>query len=276
MNDDDMNMTSAPDVPVNDAPAAPRPRVLVPACNTMMGEHPYHIAGKKYIDAVRLAGALPLVIPNADEVELEALLAIADGVFLTGSPSNVHPSHFDEDVLDLSLPLDPARDAWTLPLIRRALAMGLPLFTVCRGTQETNVALGGSLHQAVHQVDGKRDHRADYTKPVAVQYGAAHEVIVEPGGVLEKVVGLAKFDVNSVHGQGVNRLADGLRVEARAPDGIVEAFSARDAKGFTLCVQWHPEWQAAGNPVSMKMLEAFGEACRRYRSDREALRGPHP
>ena len=267
------NPPAAPNVPVDGTPAARRPVVLVPACNTMMGEHPYHIAGKKYADAVRLAGCLPIVVPNADEIELEALLAIADGVFLTGSPSNVHPSHFDEDVLDLSLPLDPARDAWTLPLIRRALAMGLPLFTICRGTQETNVALGGSLHQAVHHVDGKHDHRADYSKPVAVQYGAAHEVIVEPGGVLEKVVGLAKFDVNSVHGQGVNRLGDGLRVEARAPDGIVEAFSARDAKGFNLCVQWHPEWQAAANPVSMKMLTAFGEACRQYR---EGLRGPHP
>ena len=180
--------------------------MLVPACNKMMGDHPYHIAGKKYADAVRLAGCLPLVIPNADEVELQALLAIADGVFLTGSPSNVHPSHFDEDVLDLSLPLDPARDAWTLPLIRHALAVGLPLFTVCRGTQETNVALGGSLHQAVHDVAGKADHRADHDKPVDVQYGPAHEVFVEPGGVLERVVGLAKFDVNSVHGQAVNRL----------------------------------------------------------------------
>ena len=272
----DSNTNAAPNVPVNGAPAAQRPLVLVPACNTMMGEHPYHIAGKKYIDAVRLAGCLPLVIPNADEVELEALLAIADGVFLTGSPSNVHPSHFDEDVLDLSLPLDPARDAWTLPLIRRALAIGLPLFTVCRGTQETNVALGGSLHQAVHQVEGKHDHRSDSKAALAVQYGPAHEVFVEPGGVLERVVGLQKFDVNSVHGQAVNRLADSLRVEARAPDGVVEAFSARGAKGFNLCVQWHPEWQAAANPVSMRMLAAFGEACRLYRSDREGLRGPHP
>src|SRR5262249_50153844 len=119
---------SAPNVPVSDGPAAARPLVLVPACNRILGDHPYHIAGKKYVDAVRLAGCLPLVVPNADPVEMEALLAIADGVFLTGSPSNVHPSHFDEDVLDLSLPLDPARDAWTLPLIPRALEMGLPLF----------------------------------------------------------------------------------------------------------------------------------------------------
>ena len=266
-------LESSPNAPVNPSPAAARPVVLVPACNQMLGPHPYHVCGKKYADAVRLAGGLPLVVPNADEVELEALLLLADGVFLTGSPSNVHPSHFDEDVLDLSLPLDPARDAWTLPLIRRAIAMGLPLFTICRGTQEANVALGGSLHQAVHQVEGKRDHRADYAQPVGVQYGPAHEVLVEPGGVLERVVGAPRFDVNSVHGQAVHRLGAGLRVEARAPDGVIEAFSVEEAPGFTLCVQWHPEWLAADNPVSMKMLTAFGTACRRYR---EGRRGPHP
>jgi len=269
-----MSTTAAPNVPVSEAPAGSRPLVLVPACNRMLGEHPYHIAGKKYVDAVRLAGGLPLVIPNADPVEMEALLALADGVFLTGSPSNVHPSHFDEDVLDLSLPLDPARDAWTLPLIPRALAMGLPLFTVCRGTQETNVALGGSLHQAVHHVEGKRDHRAPEGAPADVQYGAAHEVVVERDGVLARITGRERFDVNSVHGQAVNRLADGLRIEARSPDGVVEAFSAAHAKGFTLCVQWHPEWQAAANPVSMQMLRAFGDACRQYRAGRqEGARG---
>ena len=266
-------MNAAPNVPASTTSARRLPLVLVPACNKMLGDHPYHVAGKKYADAVRLAGCLPLVIPNADEGELQALLAIADGVFLTGSPSNVHPSHFDEDVLDLSLPLDPARDAWTLPLIRQALATGLPLFTVCRGTQETNVALGGSLHQAVHAIEGKHDHRATDGQALDVQYGPAHEVFVEPGGVLERVLGLRRFDVNSLHGQAVNRLADGLRVEARAPDGVVEAFSAADARGFNLSVQWHPEWQAAGNDVSMRMLTAFGEACRQWK---EGLRGPHP
>jgi len=266
-------MNTAPNVPATPLSAGRLPLVLVPACNKLLGDHPYHVAGKKYADAVRLAGCLPLIVPNADAAELQSLLAIADGVFLTGSPSNVHPSHFDEDVLDLSLPLDPARDAWTLPLIRHALATGLPLFSVCRGTQETNVALGGSLHQAVHAVAGKHDHRAADGQSPELQYGPAHEVFVEPGGVLERVVGLQRFDVNSVHGQAVNRLADGLRVEARAPDGVVEAFSAVAAKGFNLCVQWHPEWQAASNDVSMRMLTAFGQACRQWK---EGLRGPHP
>ena len=131
-----------------------KPVVLVPACNRMLGDHPFHIAGKKYVDAVRLAGCQPLVVPSATPDELDALLDLADGVLLTGSPSNVHPSHFDEGVHDPALPLDPERDAWTLPLIPKALARGVPLFAICRGTQETNVALGGSLHQAVQEVAG--------------------------------------------------------------------------------------------------------------------------
>ena len=239
-----------------------RPVVLVPACNRVLGHHPFHIAGKKYIDAVRLAGCQPLVVPSAALDELEALLDLADGVLLTGSPSNVHPSHFDEGVHDPLLPLDVQRDAWTLPLIPLALSRGVPLLAICRGIQETNVALGGSLYQAVQDVPGLLDHRSDDTAKVEVQYGPAHAVTVEPGGVLARVLDRKKFEVNSLHGQAVNRLADGLRVEARSPDGVIEAFSQSDAPAFNLCVQWHPEWLAADNPVSMQILRAFGAACR--------------
>jgi putative glutamine amidotransferase len=242
--------------------ARTKPVVLVPACNRVLGHHPFHIVGKKYIDAVRLAGCQPLVVPSASLDELEALLSLADGLLLTGSPSNVHPSHFDEGVHDPLLPLDVQRDAWTLPLIPLALARGVPLLAICRGTQETNVALGGSLHQAVQQVPGLRDHRSDDTAPVEVQYGPAHEVTVEPGGILARVLDRGQFEVNSLHGQAVNRLAHGLRVEARAPDGVIEAFSKPEAPAFNLCVQWHPEWLAADNPVSMQILHAFGAACR--------------
>lgn len=247
-----------------------KPVVLVPACNRQLGHHPFHIAGKKYVDFVRLAGCVPLVVPNAAADEVEALLALADGVLLTGSPSNVHPRHFDEGVHDPSLPLDTERDAWTLPFIPQVLARGLPLFAICRGTQETNVALGGSLHQAVQDVPGYADHRADADAPAELQYGLAHPVDVVPGGVLEGIVDRTRFEVNSVHGQGVNRLADGLRIEARAPDGVVEAFSRPAAPGFNLCVQWHPEWQAAGNEVSRQLARAFGDACRAYRREHRA------
>ena len=242
-----------------------KPVVLVPACNRMMGQHPFHVAGKKYVDAVRLAGCQPLIVPTAEHGEIEALLDIAHGVFLTGSPSNVHPSHFDEGVHDPSLPLDPDRDAWTLPLIPRVLDRGMPLFAICRGFQEANVALGGSLHQAVQEVPGQHDHRAPKDASAEVQYDLAHDIIVQPGGTLAAVLGEERVRVNSVHGQGVNRLATGLRIEALAPDGLVEAFSVSAARGFNLCVQWHPEWQAAHNPVSVRLFKAFGAACEAYR-----------
>lgn len=244
---------------------SPRPVVLVPACNRQVGRHAFHTAGRKYIDAVRLAGCLPLIVPSAEPAELDALLELADGLFLTGSPSNVHPSHFGEALRDPTLPLDALRDAWTLPLIPRALERGLALLAVCRGAQEMNVALGGSLHQAVHEVAGHADHRERDDDPLERQYGPSHPVHITPGGLLARLLGAEQVQVNSLHGQAVNRLADGLRVEARAPDGVIEAFSKPDAPGFNLAVQWHPEWQAASNPVSMAMLGAFGAACSAYR-----------
>lgn len=255
-------------------PATRAPLVLVPACNRQLGDHPFHIAGHKYIDAVRLAGALPLVVPEARTDEIEALLDLADGVLLTGSPSNVHPRHFGETVHDDSLPLDPLRDAWTLALIPRALERGVPLLAICRGFQETNVALGGSLHQAVQELAGHRDHRSPEGAPVEVAYGPAHPVDVVRGGLLERLLPQAHFEVNSVHGQGIKRLAEGLRVEAMAPDGLIEAFTQPRAPAFNLGVQWHPEWQAASNPVSMALLRAFGDACRQRQASRPFRRTP--
>lgn len=249
------------------------PIVLVTSCNRQLGDHPFHIAGRKYVDGVRLAGALPLIAPPFEEGQLDDLLDAADGVLFTGSPSNVHPSHFGETVHDTSLPLDPERDAWTLPLIRKVLARGMPLFAICRGTQEANVALGGTLHQAVQEQPGLNDHRAPKDGSAELQYGLSHPVDVVPGGLLSSIVGRASFDVNSVHGQGIKRLADGLRVEAVAPDGLVEAFTSPAAPGFNLCVQWHPEWRAAANPVSVQLFNAFGVAVRAYR---DRVRGPLP
>lgn len=252
----------------------PKPIVLVPACNRMLGEHPFQVAGQKYLDAVRLAGCTPLVVPNADVEELDALLALADGLLLTGSKSNVHPRHFGEAVHDSSLPLDPERDALTLALVPRALAMGLPLLAICRGAQEVNVALGGTLYQAVQEAGPYRDHRSDDAQPAAQQYSQGHAVQVVAGGGLQAIVGAERFEVNSLHGQAVRVLAPGLRAEAHAPDGLVEAFAMADAPGFNLCVQWHPEWQAAVNPVSVKLLTAFGQACRAWRDGRAAAAQP--
>ena len=242
------------------------PRVLVSACNRMVNGHPFHMAGRKYVDAVRLAGAYPLVMPGAHPDELDAWLDMVDGVFLTGSASNVHPRHFGATVLDSSQPLDPVRDGWTLPLIRKTLARGMPLLAVCRGFQEVNVALGGSLHQAVQDMPGFLDHRETAGAPLALQYGPSHSVEVQAGGILASVLTSTRFEVNSLHSQGVERLAEGLRVEALAPDGLVEAFSVAQSPGFALAVQWHPEWRAADNPVSLAILYAFGAACERWRS----------
>ncbi|AKJ29675.1 gamma-glutamyl-gamma-aminobutyrate hydrolase family protein [Caldimonas brevitalea] len=246
-----------------------RPVVLVPACNKMVGPYPSHVVGKKYVDAVRLAGALPLVVPSADAQEVDELLTLADGVLLTGSPSNVDPRHFGESVLDETLPLDPERDAWTLALIPAALLRGVPLFAICRGLQEANVALGGSLHQAVHELADMRDHREPEQAELEVQYGPAHRVQVQPGGLLASLLGGAtEIEVNSLHGQGVKQLGPGLHVEALAPDGLIEAFSNPQASAFNLFVQWHPEWQAEHNPVSLKLFKAFGAACQAYRDRR--------
>ncbi|MEC5161607.1 MULTISPECIES: gamma-glutamyl-gamma-aminobutyrate hydrolase family protein [unclassified Janthinobacterium] len=249
-----------------------RPIVIVPACVNQIGAHAYHTAQDKYLQAVVVgAQCMPLVLPALGEAaDLAAVLATADGIMLTGSPSNLHPSHYGEDVYDASLPQDAARDATTLPLIRAALKLGIPLIAVCRGFQEVNVALGGSLHQAVQEVGGMQDHRESAGLSLDQQYGPAHRVALEAHGRMARILGgAAELMVNSLHGQGIARLAPGLVVEARADDGLVEAYSVAAAPGFTLAVQWHPEWRIADNPDSMKLFLAFGQACRNYQNKKQ-------
>jgi len=245
-----------------------RPIVLVPACSHQIGSHPYYAAQNKYVDAVVVgARCQPLLVPPlGEDTDIESLLAMADGVMLTGASSNVHSSHYGQELRDPALRLDPARDATTLPLIRAVVERGVPLFAICRGFQEVNVALGGTLLQAVHEVEGMFDHREDKSQPLDVQYGPAHRVALEKGGRLQHILdGETVIQVNSLHGQGLDQPAPGLQVEARSDDGLVEAYSIASAPGFTLAVQWHPEWRVAENPVSMKMFSAFGLACRVYR-----------
>src|SRR5437868_481771 len=155
---------------------ANRPVVLVPACRNTVHGLPARSVGDKYLEAVALAGALPLVVADAQAEDLPALLDLADGVFLTGSPSNVHPSVYGQAVHDSSLPLDRQRDAWVLPLVRLALERGVPLLGVCRGLQEINVALGGTLHQAVHEQPGLQDHRPPEGVDTETAYGPVHDV----------------------------------------------------------------------------------------------------
>jgi putative glutamine amidotransferase len=245
-----------------------RPIVLVPACSHQIGSHPYYAAQNKYVEAVVVgARCQPLLVPPLGEnTDIDALLTMCDGIMLTGASSNVHSEHYGQPLRDPALRLDPARDATMLPLIRAAIDRGVPLFAICRGFQEVNVALGGTLHQAVHEVEGFFDHREDKTRPLDIQYGAAHRVTLEKGGRLHHILdGENEIQVNSLHGQGIDQPAPGLHVEARSDDGLVEAYSIATAPGFTLAVQWHPEWRVADNPVSMKMFSAFGLACRVHR-----------
>jgi putative glutamine amidotransferase len=208
---------------------------------------------------------MPLVVPAlGGQADIDAVLSVADGVMLTGATSNVDAALYGQPVRDPSLPQDPARDATTLPLLRAALARGIPLFGICRGFQEINVALGGTLHQAVQEVPGMMDHRERPGDPLDVRYGPSHRVRLVEGGLLAGLLDARDIMVNSLHGQGIAQLAPGLAVEAVADDGLVEAYTVTDAAAFTLAVQWHPEWQITGNAVSMKMFHAFGLACRTY------------
>lgn len=241
-----------------------RPLIGIPADRRMLGLHPYHVVGDKYARAVLdAAGGLPLLIPAlAEELGLDELLERLDGVMFTGSHSNVEPHHYSGPPSDPGTLHDPARDATTLPLIRKAVASGVPVLGICRGFQEMNVAFGGTLHQKVHEVEGRHDHREDTSLELDVQYGPAHEVVLEPGGSLQALAGQDRIQVNSLHSQGVDRLGPGLAVEARALDGLIEAFRVEHAKSFAVAVQWHPEWKAMNNPFSRALFAAFGAAAR--------------
>ena len=233
-------------------------------------KHPVHSVGEKYIDAVAAgAGGLAVLLPAlidrpgsafTDAADLDQVLDLVDGLFLTGATSNVNPAAYGAALEDPASPADPARDHVTLALIRAALRQGVPVMGVCRGFQEINVALGGTLHQAVHDVPGLADHREREEDPIAVQYGPAHAVTLAPGGLLHRLHGGEVAQVNSVHGQGVARLAPGLIVEATAPDGLIEAFRGEGA-AFLVGVQWHPEWMFRENALSSALFAAFGEAA---------------
>lgn len=239
------------------------PLIGVTACARQVGQRSSHTAGDKYVRAV-VAGAngLPLIIPALGELlDLDTLLDRLDGVLFTGSSSNIEPHHYSGPASDAGTLHDIARDATSLPLVRAAISAGVPVLGICRGLQEMNVALGGSLHQKVHETAGFMDHREPADEPTEVQYAQRHAVHVQPGGVLAGIGLPDQIQVNSIHGQGVARLAPGLRVEALAPDGLVEAFSVEGARAFALGVQWHPEWQVQTNPNYLAIFQAFGNAC---------------
>ena len=244
--------------------ASRRPVIGIPADRRVLGSHAYHMAGEKYVTAVLdAAGGLPLIVPAIGrELALEQLLETLDGLLFMGSPSNVEPRHYRGEPSESGTLHDPFRDETTLPLIPRAVAAGVPVLGICRGFQEMNVAFGGSLWQKLHDVPGHLDHREDPSLPLDEQYGAAHEVILEPGGLLRGLAGTERIRVNSLHSQGVKELGAGLAVEARAIDGVIEAFRVEGAQKFALALQWHPEWRISSNEFSRALFAEFGAACR--------------
>jgi putative glutamine amidotransferase len=240
------------------------PIVGIPACARLMINHQLrHDAPARYAAAVLGgAGAVPILIPPMGEASL-AVLDRLDGLMLSGSPSNVHPSHYAGGDSLTPEHHDLERDATTLRLIPEALARGMPLLAICRGIQELNVALGGTLHQKVHEVTDRMDHRPG---PGTVEQKYAPRHLVFLSGQLARIVGSSKILVNSLHGQAIETLAPGLVAEAVAPDGTIEAVRVERAHGFALGVQWHPEWGYADDTASTAIFRAFGEACVAYRS----------
>jgi putative glutamine amidotransferase len=239
-----------------------KPIVGIPCDHRMIGPHPFHAVGEKYIVAVRDgADALPLLIPVLETpIDIEEILETVDGILLTGSPSNVAPKRYGGPSPREGVLQDERRDATTLPLIRAIIDHGTPLLAVCRGFQELNVAHGGTLHQHVEEVPGRMDHREDKTASLDVQYAPIHDVTLS--GTFARIAGTGTVRVNSLHGQGIDRLGAGLLAEAVAPDGQIEGVRVKDAKAFALGVQWHPEWRFWENDFSKRLFAAFGEAMR--------------
>jgi putative glutamine amidotransferase len=240
------------------------PVIGVPACFALREDFGFHQVGDKYVDSVvDGAGGLPLLVPAlGSRLDIEAVLDQLDGLLITGSPSNVEPHLYGGPPARPDSPRDPARDATTVPLILRAIEREVPLLAICRGLQELNVALGGTLHQHLHEVPGRLDHRSDKSLPPRERYRLTHTVSLTPGGLLEELLGASTIEVNSLHGQGIDRLAPGLVIEASAPDGTIEAVRVAAAKAFALAVQWHPEWRVLESPTSRRLFAAFGAACR--------------
>jgi putative glutamine amidotransferase len=245
------------------------PLIGIPADRRLYGKHYFHMVGEKYIAAIAEgAKALPLLVPAlGSEIDMPALLEACDGLLLTGSPSNVDPQHYGGPASAPGTLHDLDRDATTLPLVRKAVDAGLPVLAICRGFQEMNVSYGGTLHQRLQEVPGFMDHREDESQPLDVQYAPAHEVLLEPGGCLQQIAGADHLKVNSLHSQGVERLGKGLSVEARAQDGVIEAFRVAESQSFSLALQWHPEWQFARDKFSSALFAAFGEASRQRAHD---------
>jgi len=256
---------------------SPRPLIGLPCCTAIANNRPTHWVAEKYIVAVNdAAEGTPMLLPAlAGRADIEDVVSRLDGLLLTGSRSNIEPVRYggppDAAEPDPDDPRDRKRDATTLPLIRAAIAADLPILAICRGCQELNVALGGTLHARVHELDGRIDHRSWHI-PLEGRYEyVGHPARLAPGGMLARLFGCDELTVNSLHWQGIDRVAPGLAVEADAPDGTVEAVRLPRA-AFVVGVQWHPEYRVMETPASHALFKAWGDACRAYAGGRRMRR----
>lgn len=252
-----------------------RPVIGVPASLLEVSERRYaaHGSGAKNIDALLdCTGCVPFIIPAVgDRCDAEDIVSRIDGMLLTGGRANVEPHHFGGPPFPDDEPTDPGRDALVLAMVRACVASRVPVFGVCRGIQEINVALGGSLHYRVHLLPGKEDHRMPRDPDVAIEevFKLRHTISLTRGGLFESLVGQPEVMVNSLHGQAIDQLAPSLAVEAMSPDGVIEGIRLVDDATFTVGVQWHAEWEPGKHELSGKLFAAFGEAARA----RQAARG---
>jgi putative glutamine amidotransferase len=246
--------------------ATVKPLIGISCCTKQFGllGVPNHAASDTYVRAIdQIVQGVPVLIPASPTAACtNTLLDRLDGIVLTGSRSNVQPSLYGGPPHPEGVHEDPARDAATLPLIRAAVARSVPLLAICRGFQELNVALGGSLHQRLQDLPDRIDHSTPMQPSAKVRQGKAHAVRVVPGSWLHRMAGTTEIAVNSLHNQGIRQLAPGLVAEGYAPDGTIEAVRVANAPGFAIGIQWHPEYDFPTDALSRRIFEAFGEAVR--------------
>lgn len=245
-----------------------QPLVAVSTDVRQFENYTWHAAPHQYLDAaITAAGVLPVLVPSfGDRLDIDVLLDRVDGVMITGSKSNVHPSLYGAEATEANGPYDEARDSTTFPLIRRAIERGVPLLAICRGIQELNVALGGTLDTEIQDMEGKIDHRAPASDNQDERFAIRQTVRIKPGSCLADVFGAGEIKVNSVHRQAIGRLGGRLQIEAAAEDGTVEAVSVIGAPAFAVGVQWHPEYWAKTDDASGRIFRAFGDAARAHAS----------
>ena len=242
-----------------------RPVVGIIANHHMINdEYPAQASGESNLTAVaEVAEAIPLIIPAMPSVaEIGELIAVLDGVVLTGGRPNVHPELYGHEPTEAHGAFDLNRDNVALPLIRACVDSGVPILGICRGFQEFNVAFGGTLHPEIRELPGRMNHRMPPDGTLEEKFAHRHLVHLIPGGRFHRIFGAEEVLVNTLHGQGIEEPGARIVIEGHAPDGTPEAIHVEGARGFAMAVQWHPEWNAARDPVSRPLYRAFGEALR--------------